>query len=103
MLCRRGRHQAISRQPGSPPQPPGVAPRRWSSKRCSAPLRGKEPLVSEQTATISTSFPAAKPPPAAARTRQLLEAPIFSTLLKLSAPNVLNLLAFAGMVTFDGF
>jgi putative MATE family efflux protein len=31
----------------------------------------------------------------------LLEAPIFSTLLRLSAPNVLNLLALAGMITFD--
>jgi len=62
--------------------------------------------VSEQTATLSTSLPpAAKPAPApaAARTKQILEGPIFSTLLKLSAPNVLNLLAFAGMVTFDGF
>jgi putative MATE family efflux protein len=31
----------------------------------------------------------------------LLEAPILSTLLRLSAPNVLNLLALAGMITFD--
>ena len=31
----------------------------------------------------------------------LLEAPIFPTLLRLSAPNVLNLLALAGMITFD--
>jgi putative MATE family efflux protein len=38
-----------------------------------------------------------------ARTRLLLEGPIVSTLLRLAAPNVLNLLAFAGMVTFDGF
>jgi len=66
--------------------------------------------VSDQTATISTSFstslPApAKPAPAsaAARTKRMLEGPIFSTLLKLSAPNILNLLAFTGMVTFDGF
>jgi putative MATE family efflux protein len=33
----------------------------------------------------------------------LLEAPIFPTLLRLAAPNVLNLLAFAGVITFDGF
>src|SRR5215470_15899814 len=69
-------------------------------------LRGQERLVSDQTATISTSFSApAKPAPAlaAARTTRILEGPIFSTLLKLSAPNVLNLLAFTGMVTFDGF
>jgi MATE family, multidrug efflux pump len=37
------------------------------------------------------------------RTRMLLEAPIVPTLLRLAAPNVLNLLAFAGMITFDGF
>src|SRR4051812_6500390 len=53
---------------------------------------------------MSTPFPApAKPAPAAARTKLILEGPIFSTLLRMSAPNVLNLLAFAGMVTFDGF
>lgn len=39
----------------------------------------------------------------AARTRLLLEGPILPTLLRLAAPNVLNLLAFAGMITFDGF
>jgi putative MATE family efflux protein len=33
----------------------------------------------------------------------LLEAPILPTLLRLAAPNVLNLLAFAGVITFDGF
>jgi putative MATE family efflux protein len=60
--------------------------------------------MSDQTATISTPLPApAKPAPAAARTKRILEGPIFTTLMKLSAPNVLNLLAFAGMVTFDGF
>jgi putative MATE family efflux protein len=37
-----------------------------------------------------------------ARTRRLLEGPILPTLLRLSAPNVLNLLAIAGMITFDG-
>ena len=41
--------------------------------------------------------------PAAARTQMLLEAPIFPTLLRLAAPNVLNLLAFAGMILFDGY
>ena len=38
-----------------------------------------------------------------ARTRMLLEGPIVPTLLRLAVPNVLNLLAFAGMITFDGF
>ncbi|HEY2137203.1 MAG TPA: MATE family efflux transporter [Xanthobacteraceae bacterium] len=53
------------------------------------------------------SAPAAAAPPAAAnpvaaRTRLLLEGPILATLLRLAAPNVLNLLAIAGMITFDG-
>src|SRR6516165_10395993 len=39
----------------------------------------------------------------AARTKLLLEGPILPTLLRLAAPNVLNLLAFAGVITFDGF
>ena len=38
---------------------------------------------------------------AASRTSMLLEAPILPTLLRLAAPNVLNLLAIVGMVTFD--
>jgi putative MATE family efflux protein len=42
-------------------------------------------------------------PAAAARTRLLLEGPILPTLLRLAAPNILNLLAFAGVITFDGF
>jgi Na+-driven multidrug efflux pump len=45
----------------------------------------------------------ASPPAAAARTKMLLEGPIFPTLLRLAAPNVLTLLAFAGVITFDGF
>ena len=59
-------------------------------------------------ASISISPPslaAAKSvtPSTAARTRLLLEGPILPTLLRLAAPNVLNLLAFAGVITFDGF
>jgi putative MATE family efflux protein len=40
---------------------------------------------------------------AAARTKLLLEGPILPTLLRLAAPNVLNLLAFVGVIVFDGF
>lgn len=40
--------------------------------------------------------------PVAARTRMLLEGPILPTLLRLSAPNVLNLAAIAGLIAFDG-
>src|SRR6266481_868363 len=52
----------------------------------------------------SQSVAAAPAPtrPVAARTKLLLEGPILPTLLRLSAPNVLNLLAIAGMITFDG-
>ena len=39
--------------------------------------------------------------PIAARTKMLLQAPVLPTLLRLSAPNVLNLLALAGLITFD--
>ena len=49
----------------------------------------------------ATARPAAARP-VAARTRLLLEGPVLPTLLRLSAPNVLNLLAIAGMITFDG-
>lgn len=62
--------------------------------------------MSDRSVIISTSSaPPAKPvaPPAAARTKLLLEGPILATLLRLAAPNVLNLLAFAGVITFDGF
>jgi Na+-driven multidrug efflux pump len=41
--------------------------------------------------------------PVAARTKMLLEAPIFSTLLRLAAPNILNLIAFVAVIIFDGF
>src|ERR1700674_2034763 len=40
--------------------------------------------------------------PGAARTKLLLEGPVLPTLLRLSAPNILNLLAIVGMITFDG-
>ena len=48
-----------------------------------------------------TSSPAAARP-VAARTKLLLEGPVFSTLIRLSAPNALQLVAIAGMITFDG-
>jgi putative MATE family efflux protein len=42
-------------------------------------------------------------PAAAARTKLLLTGPIVATLLKLAAPNVLNFLAFVGVIVFDGY
>ncbi len=53
-------------------------------------------------AAALAAAPAAPAAAMAARTRMLLEAPILPTLLRLSFPNVLNLLALAGMITFDG-
>ena len=50
---------------------------------------------------LTVSAPPA--PRVAARTKLLLEAPIFATLLRLAAPNILNLVAFVGVITFDGF
>ncbi|MBI3514944.1 MAG: MATE family efflux transporter [Proteobacteria bacterium] len=65
-------------------------------------------MSDQSLATFPPSFaptaatrPAA-PRPVAARTKLLLEGPVLSTLLRLAAPNVLNLLAIAGMITFDG-
>ena len=52
--------------------------------------------------TPTSPAPTATARPVAARTKLLLEGPILPTLLRLSAPNVLNLLAIAGMITFDG-
>jgi putative MATE family efflux protein len=51
--------------------------------------------------TPAPAIPQARP--VAARTKLMLEGPIIATLLRLSAPNVLNLLAFVGVITFDGF
>jgi Na+-driven multidrug efflux pump len=60
--------------------------------------------VSAGTITFAplSSTQGAPKPAVAARTKLLLEGPILPTLLRLAAPNVLNLLAIAGMITFDG-
>ena len=63
--------------------------------------------MSDQTlffSQVATSASETSPQrPVAARTKLLLEGPIFATLLRLAAPNVLNLVAFVAIVTFDGF
>jgi putative MATE family efflux protein len=62
--------------------------------------------VSDPPITLSPSSPApikAIATATAARTKLMLEGPILPTLWRLAAPNVLNLLAFAGVITFDGF
>src|SRR3974390_2501318 len=112
MLCAHPRGRAISPHPG-PLQPPGSRKASGFSEKTPGPSaapppsRGEERLVSDPSATIAAPIPApAKPVPpsrSAARTKPLLEGPILPTLLRLSAPNVLNLAAFAGVITFDGF
>src|SRR5215470_16342266 len=52
--------------------------------------------------SASTAIPNVAAAPPAARTRLLLEGSVLTTLLRLAAPNVLNLMALAGMITFDG-
>src|SRR5262245_50944717 len=69
---------------------------------------GEEQESLMNTGSVSISPPSFAPAKAvtlsaAARTKLLLEGPILPTLLRLAAPNVLNLLAFAGVITFDGF
>lgn len=60
--------------------------------------------VSIRQTTLAASAPATSTArPVAARTKLLLEGPIFATLLRLAAPNILNLLAFVAVITFDGF
>ena len=63
-----------------------------------------DPGVAISSSSFSPAAASAPVPirPIAARTRLLLEGPVLSTLIRLSAPNVLNLLAIAGMITFDG-
>src|SRR4051794_41549159 len=58
-------------------------------------------LQAQSVASSAEAKPAPQSP--GARTKLLLEGPIFPTLLRLAAPNVLNLLAFVGVITFDGF
>lgn len=60
--------------------------------------------MTQEAVPLSSTPPSkvATPPPAA-RTKLLLEGRILPTLLRLAAPNVLNLLAFVGVIVFDGF
>lgn len=60
--------------------------------------------ISIPPVTLAASAPASSSAPGvAARTKLLLEGPIFATLLRVAAPNILNLVAFVGVITFDGF
>ncbi len=59
------------------------------------------PSAYSPAAAIRPAAPPARP--VAARTKLLLEGPIFATLLRLAAPNILNLVAFVAVIIFDGF
>src|SRR4051812_28924371 len=59
--------------------------------------------MSQIDAISSSLVGKAAPRSPAARTKLLLEGAILPTLLRLAAPNVLNLLAFVGVIVFDGF
>lgn len=59
-------------------------------------------VINGAAADTLLASPGAVVRPVSARTQWLLEGPIFSTLLRLSLPNFLNLLAIAGLITFDG-
>src|SRR5258707_15791674 len=59
--------------------------------------------MTQSAAISSTPVGKAAPRPPASRTKLLLEGPTLPTLLRLAAPNVLNLLAFVGVIVFDGF
>ncbi|MGH7489851.1 MAG: hypothetical protein ACREMY_30230 [bacterium] len=52
---------------------------------------------------ISSRASKTAPASPAARTQLLLNGPILPTLLRLAAPNVLNFVAFVGVIIFDGF
>src|SRR5215203_3939832 len=96
---------------GRRPSPRGVAGHgaRWpikSSRPNRSPSLG--PAADTGVAGIGREPDARRPHPArpsaeSARTKLLLEGPVLPTLLRLAAPNVLNLLAFVGVITFDGF
>src|SRR5262245_60852254 len=65
---------------------------------------GQTKVSAPQLGTVSASLVSnIAPPSPAERTKILLNGPILPTLLRLAAPNVLNLLAFVGVIVFDGF
>src|SRR5262249_2361209 len=78
-----------------------------SSAASSAALTpyGEEHMNDQSMSSSPRSLPPRLPADGerAARTTLLLKGRVLPTLLRLSAPNVLNLLAIGGMITFDGF
>ena len=107
MLCGLALQRTISKPTwridaiGFTAQPPvtGI----FIAKCCPHPRAGLV-HVSVQSIALASAPAGTSParPAIEARTKLLLEGPVLPTLLRLSAPNVLNLLAIAGMITFDG-
>src|SRR5882762_1047247 len=65
-----------------------------------------DPSIADPPSPYSPALVAKPAPvtrPVAARTKLLLEGPIFATLLRLAAPNILNLIAFVAVIIFDGY
>jgi putative MATE family efflux protein len=65
-----------------------------------------DPSIADPPSPYSPALATPAPPvarPVAARTKLLLEGPVFATLLRLAAPNILNLIAFVAVIIFDGF
>ena len=60
---------------------------------------GKREMTSSAQLAPSNVAPSSP----AARTKLLLTGPILPTLLRLAAPNILNFIAFVGVIVFDGF
>src|SRR3954463_10474380 len=94
MRCRPAR-QGEGSAPAQPRDAPGAAP-----------IHSGPAPMTQQSASAPSGPPASAKVPAtspAARTKLLLGGAGLPTLLRLAAPNVLNLLAFVGVITFDGF
>ncbi len=64
---------------------------------------GEQSIIISSTTLAASASATSLARPVAVRTKLLLEGPIFATLFRLAAPNVLNLVAFVAVVTFDGF
>jgi hypothetical protein len=61
-----------------------------------------DPSIADPPSPYSPTLakPAPVVRPVAAQTKLLLEGPIFATLLRLAAPNILNLVAFVAVIIF---
>jgi putative MATE family efflux protein len=108
MLCGRAPYRALEGAVGHGCSRPASQKRRFVQALARPSLGDKERRMSDQSVSVfqpPSTLASGKrsAAPTAARTKLLLEGPVLRTLLRLAAPNILNLLAFAGVITFDGF